>query len=75
MNKKLLALLLASTFVFAGCNQNKTENKEETKQEEKADTPTEEGKEEAKNENNKESEAEIVLPNNKVTLKAASYKF
>ena len=75
MNKKLLALLLAGTFVFAGCNQNKVENKEETKQEEKAEKPAEEGKEEAKNENNKESEAEIVLPNNKVTLKAASYKF
>ena len=74
MNKKLLALLLAGTFVFAGCNQNKTENKEETKQEEQAEKPAEEGKEEAKDESKKE-EANFTLPDNKVTLKAASYKF
>lgn len=74
MNKKLLALLLAGTFVFAGCNQNKTENKEETKQEEQAEKPAEEGKEEAKDESKKEA-VNFTLPDNKVSLKAASYKF
>lgn len=79
MNKKLLALLLAGTFVFAGCNQDKAENKEETKQEEQAESPNEdtkeEGKEEATEEKAGENTADIVLPDNKVTLKAASYKF
>lgn len=79
MNKKLLALLLAGTFVFAGCNQDKTENKEETKQEEQAEKPAEdvkeEGKEEKPEEKADEKTADIVLPDNKVTLKAASYKF
>lgn len=79
MNKKLLALLLAGTFVFAGCNQDKTENKEETKQEEQAEKPAEdakdEGKEEGSEEKASEKTADIVLPDNKVTLKAASYKF
>ena len=74
MNKKLLALLLAGTFIFAGCNQNKTENKEETKQEEQAEKPAEDGKEEAKDESKKE-EANFTLPDNKVTLKAASCEF
>lgn len=79
MNKKLLALLLAGTFVFAGCNQDKAENKEETKQEEQAEKPAEdakdEGKEEGSEEKDSEKTADIVLPDNKVTLKAASYKF
>ena len=79
MNKKLLALLLAGTFVFAGCNQDKTENKEETKQEEQAEKPAEdakdENKEEVSEEKASEKTADIVLPDNKVTLKAASYKF
>ncbi|WP_308748502.1 PepSY domain-containing protein [uncultured Anaerococcus sp.] len=79
MNKKLLALLLAGTFVFAGCNQDKAENKEETKQEEQAEKPAEdakdEGKEEKPEEKADEKTADIVLPDNKVTLKAASYKF
>lgn len=79
MNKKLLALLLAGTFIFAGCNQDKTENKEETKQEEQAEKPAEdvkeEGKEEKPEEKADEKTADIVLPDNKVTLKAASYKF
>ena len=84
MNKKLLAILLAGTFVFAGCNSapNK-DSKEETKVEEKA----EENKEESKEANEKETSEEtteeakeganieVVLPDNKVTLKAASYKF
>ena len=84
MNKKLLALLLAGTFVFAGCNsENNKDSKEETKVEEKA----EENKEESKEANEKETSEEtteeakeganieVVLPDNKVTLKAASYKF
>ena len=79
MNKKLLALLLAGTFVFAGCNQDKTENKEETKQEEQAQAPAEDAKDENKEEGSEEKAskktADIVLPDNKVTLKAASYKF
>lgn len=79
MNKKLLALLLAGTFVFAGCNQDKAENKEETKQEEQAEKPAEDAKDENKEEGSEEKAsektAEIVLPDNKVTLKAASYKF
>lgn len=79
MNRKLLALLLAGTFVFAGCNQDKAENKEETKQEEQAEKPAEdvkeEGKEEKPEEKADEKTADIVLPDNKVTLKAASYKF
>ncbi|MEQ0488276.1 PepSY domain-containing protein [Anaerococcus murdochii] len=79
MNRKLLALLLAGTFVFAGCNQDKAENKEETKQEEQAEKPAEEAKDENKEEGSEEKASEktadIVLPDNKVTLKAASYKF
>ena len=79
MNKKLLALLLAGTFVFAGCNGEKANTKEETKQEEQAEKPAEE-KKEAKEEKpadeaNDSKTADFVLPDNKVTLKAASYKF
>lgn len=83
MNKKLLALLLAGTFVFAGCGNDQADTKEETKQEEQAEKPAEE-KEEAKEENKEEKPADkandsktadFVLPDNKVTLKAASYKF
>lgn len=81
MNKKLLALLLAGTFVFAGCNNNnQAETKEETKVEEKAEKPAEEAKDENKEENtsdeaNGSETADFILPDNKVTLKAASYKF
>ena len=84
MNKKLLALLLAGTFVFAGCNsENNIDSKEETKVEEKAEENKEESKEaneketsEEKTEEAKEgANIEVVLPDNKVTLKAASYKF
>lgn len=85
MNKNILALLLASTFVFAGCNNNnQTQTKEEAKVEEKAEKPAEEEKKENKDENkeeatdeksSEENTAEIVLPDNKVTVKAASYKF
>ena len=78
MNKKILAILLASTFVFAGCNNNdQAETKEEAKVEEKAETPAEEeNKEEATDEkSSEENTSELVLPDNKVTVKAASYKF
>lgn len=84
MNKKLLAILLAGTFVFAGCESapNK-DSKEETKVEEKAEETADEAKEadtkEAGEENteeaSKDANVEVVLPDNKVTLKAASYKF
>ena len=81
MNKKLLAILLAGTFVFAGCGSDQADTKEETKQEEQAEKPAEEenkdeNKEEATDEkSSEENTAEIVLPDNKVTVKAASYKF
>lgn len=82
MNKKLLAILLAGTFVFAGCNgETDKDGKEEVKVEEKAEKPAEEenkdeNKEEATDEkSSEENTAEIVLPDNKVTVKAASYKF
>lgn len=88
MNKKLLAVLLAGTFVFAGCESapNK-DSKEETKVEEKAEDTSKDTKEESteveeKDSSEKTSEKEgqdenieVVLPDNKVTLKAASYKF
>ena len=79
MNKKLLAILLAGTFVFAGCEitPNK-DSKEETKVEEKAEETKEEAKEaseETTEEANDDASVEVVLPDNKVTLKAASYKF
>ena len=79
MNKKLLALLLAGTFVLAGCGKDKADQKEVTKQEEQAEKPAEESKNENKEETKEEKAdnktADIVLPDNKVTLKAASYKF
>lgn len=82
MNKKLLAILLAGTFVFAGCNgETDKDGKEEVKVEEKAEKPAEEenkdeNKKEATDEkSSEENTAEIVLPDNKVTVKAASYKF
>lgn len=81
MNKKLLAILLSGTFVFAGCGSDQADTKEETKQEEQAEKPAEEenkdeNKEEATDEkSSEENTAEIVLPDNKVTVKAASYKF
>ena len=81
MNKKILALLLATSFVFAGCNGEKANTKEETKVEEKAEAPADDNnktaddsKDQADN-NKKTSTAEMVMPDNKVTLKAASYKF
>lgn len=87
MNKKLLAILLAGTFVFAGCNSETDKNsKEDVKVEEKAEDTSENTKEESteaeeKDSSEKTSEEgqdeniEVVLPDNKVTLKAASYKF
>lgn len=84
MNKKLLAILLAGTFVFAGCNsETDKDSKEETKVEEKAEEnkedakedDTEEASEEATKEAKEDANVEVVLPDNKVTLKAASYKF
>ena len=82
MNKKLLAILLAGTFVFAGCNgETNKDSKEEVKVEEKAEKPAEEeNKDENKKEatdkkSSEENTSEIVLPDNKVTVKAASYKF
>lgn len=81
MNKKILALLLATSFVFAGCNGEKANTKEETKVEEKAEAPADdnnktadESKDQA-DDNKEASTAEMVMPDNKVTLKAASYKF
>lgn len=84
MNKKLLAVLLAGTFVFAGCeSETDKDSKEDTKIEEKAEETTEDVKDDDQKEDteDKAEEAstdaniEIVLPDNKVTLKAASYKF
>lgn len=78
MNKKILALLLATSFVFAGCNGEKANTKEETKVEEKAEAPANDNKENADNQaddNKEQTTAEMVMPDNKVTLKAASYKF
>ena len=84
MNKRLLAILLAGTFVFAGCgSETNKDSKEDTKVEEKAEDTTEENKEADKEETSEESteeakqdeDVEVVLPDNKVTLKAASYKF
>ena len=78
MNRKLLALLLAGTFVFAGCTIDQAKTTEETKQEVVEETNEEvkdENKEEVSEEKASEKTADIVLPDNKVTLKAASYKF
>ena len=90
MNKKLLAILLAGTFVFAGCNiQTDKDSKEEAKVEEKAEDTAEDAKEESteteveekdsseetSEEEGQDENIEVVLPDNKVTLKAASYKF
>ena len=90
MNKKLLAILLAGTFVFAGCNsQTDKDTNDQTKVEEIAKEATEEketsegSKEEnteaeeteTAEENAQDENIEVVLPDNKVTLKAASYKF
>lgn len=84
MNKKLLAILLAGTFVFAGCgSETNKDSKEDTKVEEKAEDTTEENKEadkeatseESTEEKSQDEDVEVVLPDNKVTLKAASYKF
>ena len=80
MNKKILALLLATSFVFAGCNGEKANTKEETKVEEKAEAPADDNNKTADDskdqadDNKKTSTAEMVMPDNKVTLKAASYK-
>ena len=90
MNKKLLAILLAGTFVFAGCNsETDKDTNDQTKVEETAKEATEETEtsEDSKEENTEAEETEtaeenaqdenieVVLPDNKVTLKAASYKF
>ena len=78
MNKKILALLLATSFVFAGCNGEKADTKEETKVEEKAEAPADDNKEQATDQaddNKEKTTAKMVMPDNKVTLKAASYKF
>lgn len=81
MNKKILALLLATSFVFAGCNGEKANTKEETKVEEKAEAPADDNNKTADDskdqadDNKEKTTAEMVMPDNKVTLKAASYKF
>ena len=80
MNKKLLAILLAGTFVFAGCNgETDKDAKEETKVEEAAEdikeANTEAEETETAEETAQNKDIEMVLPDNKVTLKAASYKF
>lgn len=90
MNKKLLAILLAGTFVFAGCNSGTDkDSKEEAKVEKKAEDTAEDAKEEStkteveekdsseetSKEEGQDENIEVVLPDNKVTLKAASYKF
>lgn len=88
MNKKLLAILLAGTFVFAGCGSDTNkDSKEEVKVEEKAEDAAEDTKkenteaketetaEESAEEKAANEDVEMILPDNKVTLKAASYKF
>lgn len=84
MNKKLLAILLAGTFVFAGCgSETDKDSKEDTKIEEKAEETDEDVKDDDQKEDTEDKDEEtstdanieIVLPDNKVTLKAASYKF
>ena len=83
MNKKLLAVLLAGTFVFAACGNDQADTKEETKIEEAAEYSQESNTEAEETETAEESaeetaqneDIEMVLPDNKVTLKAASYKF
>lgn len=84
MSKKLLAMLLAGTFVFAGCgSETDKDSKEDTKIEEKAEETDEDVKDDDQKEDTEDKDEEtstdanieIVLPDNKVTLKAASYKF
>ena len=79
MNKKILALLLASTFVFSACSEEDAgDTKEETAVEEKSEEVKEDAedmKEEDTEEDKEQETSEIVLPDDKVTLKAASYKF
>lgn len=84
MSKKLLAMLLAGTFVFAGCgSETDKDSKEDTKIEEKAEETAEDVKDDDQKEDtedkaedaNTDANIEVVLPDNKVTLKAASYKF
>lgn len=80
MNKKILASLFALSFVFTACSKNANEakdTKEETKLEESADnkkdTATDEKNEKAADD--KKADAEIVIPETKISLKAASYEF
>lgn len=79
MNKKILALLLASTFVFSACSgEDASDTKEETAVEEKSEEVKEDAedvKEEETEEDKDQETSEVVLPDDKVTLKAASYKF
>ncbi|WP_296112834.1 PepSY domain-containing protein [uncultured Anaerococcus sp.] len=79
MNKKILALLLASTFVFSACSgEDAADTKKETAVEEKSEEVKEDAedmKEEDTEEDKEQETSEIVLPDDKVTLKAASYKF
>ncbi len=83
MNRKILVLLLVSTFVFAGCNIEKNQEEMVKKESQMAEKEIEENKKQEAKENTAEKEeetankadVEVVLPDNKVTLKAASYKF
>ena len=77
-------MLLAGTFVFAGCgSETDKDSKEDTKIEEKAEETDEDVKDDDQKEDTEDKDEEtstdanieIVLPDNKVTLKAASYKF
>ena len=84
MNRKILALLIAGTFVFAGCDIEKNQEEMVKKESAKAEKAIQEMKKEddKKAEDKAEdtqtaekTDVEIVLPDTKVTLKAASYKF
>ena len=84
MNRKILALLLAGTFVFAGCDIEKNQEEMVKKESQKAEKEIQEMKKEddkkaeekvEDTQTAEKTDVEVVLPDTKVTLKAASYKF